>query len=757
MLSALPPGNEPERLRLLRSLGVLDAEPSVELDRITRIAARHFRLPIATVTLIDDERQWFASCVGLETCQTPRSVSFCAHAILSAEPLVVHDALSDPRFCDNPLVTGPPHIRFYAGQTIYSRAGLALGALCLIDTQPRTFDEGDRRMLSDLAAMAEQYFGAVELALEAGKAKAALARTEKLFSRAVTHAAVGIAIADPQGRWVEMNQRFCRLAGRSRERLLGSPWPDSVHAQDLALCEIPVQRLLQLGLEIADLELRFARDDGQDAWLQLAASAILDEGGQVEHVMVVVSDISEHKQLEQELQSLTATLEQQVRARTADLHQSVEHLHREVARREATQRELLEETERFQSILEDTSDAFVEIDAAGHIASWNAAAVRIFGWTREEALGRSLVQTVVPGENQAACQKELQRIVDTGRGKWLHQRVEMTGKRRDGSSFPLELALGTNRKGGRRLVYAFLHDITRRKADEDALLESERRLKTIADNVPALIAYVDQDFRYQFHNAIYHRWFAIPEQGLVGTDARDFWGAAIFEQITPALEQVFRGETVTVEYQRESRRGLRWFQCSLVPRLESNDRVAGFYLLAEDVTEHKQMYQRLEHESLHDALTGLPNRRALMRRLKEAIARAQRHGKSLAVLFMDLDGFKRLNDSLGHEFGDSVLVHFATTVSAIMRETDFLARLAGDEFVAVLEDLPSAQRVMEIVQAITQRIEAQKSQWGVNQPLSTSIGVALYDNDRRDSAGKLLARADAAMYLEKERKQRAVG
>ena len=218
---------------------------------------------------------------------------------------------------------------------------------------------------------------------------------------------------------------------------------------------------------------------------------------------------------------------------------------------------------------------------------------------------------------------------------------------------------------------------------------------------------------------------------------------------------MYRGETATVEYRRESRRGLRWFQASLVPSLESGDRAGGFYLLAEDVTERKLMYQRLEHESLHDALTGLPNRRALMPRLKEAMARVQRHGRPLAVLFMDLDGFKRLNDSQGHQFGDTVLVHFATTVSAIMRETDFLARLAGDEFVAVLEDLSSAERVTEIAQAIAERIEARKSEWGVNQPLSTSIGVAIHDSHRRESAGKLLARADAAMYREKERKQQA--
>jgi PAS domain-containing protein len=122
-----------------------------------------------------------------------------------------------------------------------------------------------------------------------------------------------------------------------------------------------------------------------------------DEGGQVEHVMVVVNDITERKRFQRELKSLTATLEQQVQARTADLLQSVEHLHHQaVGRREATQRELRQETECFQNILETTSDAFVEIDAAGQIASWNAAAVRTFGWTREEALGRSLVQTVVP-------------------------------------------------------------------------------------------------------------------------------------------------------------------------------------------------------------------------------------------------------------------------------------------------------------------------------------------------------------------------
>ena len=158
------PANEKERLKELRSLNVLDTTAEERFDRLTRMAKRVFGVDIALVSLVDENRQWFKSKVGLDACETGRDISFCGHAILGNEVFVIEDALNDERFHDNPLVTGPPNIRFYAGAPLRYMNGNKLGTLCIIDSEPRTLDDEDMDMLRDLAEMAEGELNAIQLA-----------------------------------------------------------------------------------------------------------------------------------------------------------------------------------------------------------------------------------------------------------------------------------------------------------------------------------------------------------------------------------------------------------------------------------------------------------------------------------------------------------------------------------------------------------------------------------------------------------------
>ncbi|HXZ08371.1 MAG TPA: sensor domain-containing diguanylate cyclase [Paraburkholderia sp.] len=156
--------NETLRIDTLRSLNILDTLPEERFDRLTRLAKRLFDVPIALVSLVDAERQWFKSCVGLPVKETSRDVSFCAHAIHSDDILMVPDTLADERFFDNPLVTDDPGIRFYAGCPLSVANGSKLGTLCLIDVKPRGLDDEERSLLLDLARMAEQELAAIQLA-----------------------------------------------------------------------------------------------------------------------------------------------------------------------------------------------------------------------------------------------------------------------------------------------------------------------------------------------------------------------------------------------------------------------------------------------------------------------------------------------------------------------------------------------------------------------------------------------------------------
>ncbi|PCR95671.1 GGDEF domain-containing protein [Pseudomonas fluorescens] len=164
MLVPGKPVNEAARVQALYGLNLLDSAPEERFDRLTRLARRLFNVPIALVTLVDKDRQWFKSCVGLDATETPRDVSFCGHAILKDELLLVPDARQDVRFHDNPLVIGDPNIRFYAGYPLTVPNGNKMGTLCLIDTRPRELDDEERDLLRDLAGMAEQELMAVQMA-----------------------------------------------------------------------------------------------------------------------------------------------------------------------------------------------------------------------------------------------------------------------------------------------------------------------------------------------------------------------------------------------------------------------------------------------------------------------------------------------------------------------------------------------------------------------------------------------------------------
>ena len=167
------PKNEKERLISLHKLGLLDTKPEERFDRITRLATKIFRVPISTLTLVDDKREWFKSCVGLPAREGERAISFCGHALLAEKVFVVQDTKKDKRFFDNPMVVKKPFIRFYAGVPIVSADGSRIGVFCIKDKKPRKFSKSDEEILKNLSAWAELEINSRNLSL-------ALSEQEKL-------------------------------------------------------------------------------------------------------------------------------------------------------------------------------------------------------------------------------------------------------------------------------------------------------------------------------------------------------------------------------------------------------------------------------------------------------------------------------------------------------------------------------------------------------------------------------------------------
>jgi len=203
-MNAPLPANEAERLKALREYHILDTETEQSYDDITTLAAHICGVPIAMISLVDEFRQWFKSKVGIEQPETSREVAFCAHAILQNQPFVVRDATRDKRFADNVLVTGEPHIRFYAGIPLVNPEGLALGTLCVVDRQPRRLSAEQQQALQ---ALSRQVMALLELRRVAARLADALAQV-KTLQGLLPICAWCKRIRDDKGYWSQVEKYF---------------------------------------------------------------------------------------------------------------------------------------------------------------------------------------------------------------------------------------------------------------------------------------------------------------------------------------------------------------------------------------------------------------------------------------------------------------------------------------------------------------------------------------------------------------------
>jgi diguanylate cyclase (GGDEF)-like protein/PAS domain S-box-containing protein len=282
------------------------------------------------------------------------------------------------------------------------------------------------------------------------------------------------------------------------------------------------------------------------------------------------------------------------------------------------------------------------------------------------------------------------------------------------------------------------------------LQRSRETLQAVADNLPALVALIGTDLRYRFVNEAYRPWWGVEPQSLIGQPMRKLSDEETSATLRPLIEQVLSGRRVTSEQLMSVGGVQRFVEATYVPQLDAHGAVEGFMVLVYDITERKQLELRLAREARHDALTGLPNRRHLMDVLALAMLRTQHAGSALSLLFLDLNGFKAINDEHGHDAGDALLQAVAQRLRQSVRRTDTVARLAGDEFVVMLECLPDlSHRAL-----VEEKIHAALSTPvllpnGRHVSVGASIGSKDYTGDRHVSAQQLLAGADAAMYATK--------
>jgi diguanylate cyclase (GGDEF)-like protein/PAS domain S-box-containing protein len=336
---------------------------------------------------------------------------------------------------------------------------------------------------------------------------------------------------------------------------------------------------------------------------------------------------------------------------------------------------------------------------------------------------------------------------------------------------PKELILHALVAGAALLLAAAVlmtrRSVQRTVAAEAALRESEERLRLVANNVPALISYVDRSQRYRFSNRTYDDWFGIAHEGMQGRSLAEIFGEEAYGRMRQYIERCIAGEAVEFEFTTAEGGKRRTLQVSCVPHLDPNPKrrgeVLGFYMLANDVTALKRAQEdlrfaaiqlqndarRLEFLAHHDTLTGLPNRAMFADRAREAVAHARRHDKTAAFLFLDMDNFKQVNDSLGHDVGDSLLKIMASRLRASVRGDDFVARIGGDEFCVLMQEVAEPREAAAVAQKLLHEL-GKPYRVGEHQVSSgASIGIACVPQDG-DDVGTLLRLADHAMYRAKE-------
>nr|MCH9732555.1 PAS domain S-box protein [Actinomycetes bacterium] len=463
--------NEAERLAVLRSYGILDTPPEPRFDALTKLAANILKVPVALITFIDTDRQWFKSRYGLDAPETPRDVSFCGHVVANEAPLVVPDALRDPRFSDNPLVTGDPIVRFYAGVPLKTPDGFFLGTFCAIDHEAR---ENDGTEVETLELLAGQVVEILELQRQHTQSERQL-RDELVVSglrleQLETHRQFFdltldlLCTVNSSLYFEQLNPMWEEVLGWTLDELRARPLLEFVHSDDLERTEAEAARLLAEASTTINFENRYRHKDG--SWVPLSWVARARDGV----FFCAARDMTSYY---------------------------------------ATARALQASEARLRAIIDTAVDAILTFDESGCIERANPAIERIFGHSASELVGQN-VTVLMPAPGGEPNASYLANYVEAGPGEAIGIGREVTGRHKDGTLFPAELVISEMLVDGQKLFTGIIRDVSLRKQAEREL--NQFRVTLDRTNEAILIFDpVDLRFTYANHGAVKHLGYSIDE------------------------------------------------------------------------------------------------------------------------------------------------------------------------------------------------------------------------------------------------------
>jgi diguanylate cyclase (GGDEF)-like protein/PAS domain S-box-containing protein len=427
----------------------------------------------------------------------------------------------------------------------------------------------------------------------------------------------------------------------------------------------------------------------------------------------------------------------------------------DITERRRMEAALRESEERYRLLFNGGNDAVLVYEmlpggVPGRFIEVNDLACRRLGYSREELLGLS------PSDIDGPVAAEAIRAVAgqfESTGHALYERVHVA---RDGREIPVEINAHLFELGGRPVALSIARDITERKLAEAALRESEAKLREITSELGDGIYVLDRDGKLTFMNKAAEKMLGWYENELLGKNAHETFhfqtpdGTHVPMRDCPVYRSIRSGETYRILEDWFTRKDGTLFPVSFVATpLHRGGETIGSVAAFQDVTERKEAEDLIRHMAHHDMLTGLPNRTLLADRIEQALAHAKRGRQQVAVLFLDLDGFKRVNDTLGHDTGDVLLKGVAARLAGCVRESDTVARMGGDEFVLLLSGIQAPADAETVARKVIDAVNVPMRIGGQDTHVGVSVGIALYPADGEDTR-TLMKLADAAMYRAKD-------
>ena len=682
-----------DRLAALHSFAIVGTEPEAAFDDVAKIAAHVCGTRIALITFVDEHRQWFKAAVGLDIRETSLDTAFCAQAIFQTNLFIVPDALKDPRFACNPLVQEEPELRFYAGAVIRTDEGLPLGTVCVLDSEPRA--HGLTREQSEiLVALASSVMNLLKLR----RAEQAVAQEPRSFAMLADTLPHMIWSARNDGNDEYSNKHWYQFTGAPAGASTGQGWIEMLHPDDRDQTKARWQHSARTG-EPYEATCRLRHHSGEYRWILARALPSCDPQGQTERWFGTYTDIHDWKSME-----------------------------RAAAERQEQYKALLE-TSAVVLWLASPDGTLTHLEGTLEIGGLIGDAYAGQGWlafVHRDDLARVKAAWLWALSSGAPYQNKFRIKLADGEYRWM-----------------LANAVALRKPDGTiREWVGSITDIHERKQVEEKLRESEERLR-LALHAGRMFAW-EQDLRTDY---ITRSQNAVSLLGIGSGPLAEFLDKVHPEDRAQRqhFAQVVKTQgSYTSEFRYILPSGkMLWFGSRA--ELASPDRVVGVTF---DITDRKAAEEEIWRAANHDSLTGLPNRGLFHRCLERALSDAKVNKTTVSLLLIDLDDFKDVNDTLGHDAGDALLQEAARRLATLVRPSDTVARLGGDEFAVLLVEPSTLSEATQFAERITEKLREPFTYRRRVVSSRASIGVAAFPEHDSAPAG-LMKSADIALYRAK--------